>query len=619
MTHPSSPVTQARTEAGPRPGLTGAASPAKAWLRALETSARLCARADATAAAMVDDLGERFGPSPALLSDREQFSFAEMAAQTRRYTRWARAQGLKRGDVVALLSPNRPDYFNAWVGISRTGAAVALLNTNLTDRALAHCIATAGPAHLICAPELMAAYGAGAVYLQHQPKLWSHGPAVIETDGATPLDLAPFSGAPLTLDELDWAERDGAGLHDRALYIYTSGTTGLPKAANVSHRRVLTWCGWFSGLMDAGPHDRLYNCLPMYHSVGGVVGVGGALVNGGSVVVRERFSASQFWSDVVRWDCTLVQYIGELCRYLLAAPPHPDENRHKLRLACGNGLRADVWNAFQARFGVERILEFYAATEGTFSLFNVEGRPGAIGRIPSFLAHRFPAAIVRFDPRTDLPARDEAGRCLRCGPGEAGEAIGLIANDAEAKGGRFEGYSNAEETSRKVLRDVFAPGDAWFRTGDLMRKDEAGFFYFVDRVGDNFRWRGENVSTSEVADVLASCVGVQGVAVYGVEVPGCEGRAGMAALTTTPVFELADLRRELAARLPVYARPVFLRLVATLDTTETFKLKTQALKQEGYDPSAIADALFFDAPGAGAYVALDAAANAFIEAGRGGF
>ncbi|MHB8286458.1 MAG: AMP-binding protein, partial [Caulobacteraceae bacterium] len=264
MTHPGSPVTQALTTL--RPTSAGSPSAAKAWLRALETTTRLCARPASSTGTMIDELGYEFGPSPALLSDREQFSFAEMAAQARRYTRWARSQGLKRGDVVALLSPSRPDYFNTWVGITRTGAAVALLNTNLTGRSLAHCIATAAPSHLICAPELAAQYSEAAVHLPNVPKLWLHGAAGDATEGATPLDLVLWSDAPLTLEESTWAARDGATLDDLALYIYTAGTTGLPKAARVSHRRVLTWCGWFSGLMDAGPEDRLYNCLPMYHS-----------------------------------------------------------------------------------------------------------------------------------------------------------------------------------------------------------------------------------------------------------------------------------------------------------------------------------------------------------------
>src|SRR6185437_14929589 len=207
--------------------------------------------------------------------------------------------------------------------------------------------------------------------------------------------------------------------------------------------------------------------------------------------------SGNFWRDIVRWDCTLFQYIGELCRYLLKAPPSEFENQHRLRLICGNGLRGDIWEAFQARFAIPRILEFYAATEGNFSLYNVEGKPGAIGRIPAMLAHRFPASIIRVDPDTGTPIRDENGLCIACARGETGEAVGRIGT-ADEGGGRFEGYTDAAQTEKKVLRDVQAKGDAWFRTGDLMRLDEQGYFHFVDRIGDTFRWKGENVATSEV-------------------------------------------------------------------------------------------------------------------------
>ena len=287
---------------------------------------------------------------------------------------------------------------------------------------------------------------------------------------------------------------------DRALYIYTSGTTGLPKAANVSHFRLMQWSHWFAGMMDTRPNDRMYNCLPMYHSIGGVVAIGAPLVNGGSVVIRERFSASHFWDDVVEWNCTLFQYIGELCRYLVNSPPHPREAEHRLRLCCGNGLRPDVWEEFKRRFRIPQILEFYAATEGNFSLYNCEGKPGAIGRIPSFLAHRFPMALVKFDIETGEPIRNEEGFCIRCSANEVGEAIGKILDGGSSPGSRFEGYTDKEASDRKILRNVFMNGDAWFRTGDLMRRDENGYFYFVDRVGDTFRWKGENVSTTEVAD-----------------------------------------------------------------------------------------------------------------------
>jgi fatty-acyl-CoA synthase len=376
----------------------------------------------------------------------------------------------------------------------------------------------------------------------------------------------------------------------------------------------MQWSHWFAGLMDVQPADRMYDCLPLYHSVGGVVATGATLVGGGAVVLRERFSARTFWQDLIAERCTLFQYIGELCRYLLASPPQAEESRHALRLACGNGLRADVWREFQQRFGIPQILEYYAATEGNFSLYNCEGRPGAIGRIPPFLAHRLPVALVKFDLEAQAPARDPAGHCVRCAPHEPGEALGQIL--AENAATRFEGYSDTTASATKILRDVFAPGDAWYRTGDLMRQDEQGFFYFVDRVGDTFRWKGENVSTTEVAGVIAACPGVADATVYGVSVPGTEGRAGMAALVPAAGFDPDELRRALATRLPDYARPLFLRIVSTLELTGTFKLRKQELALEGYDPARVRDALYIDDPARGTYVPLDAELHARLQAGK---
>ncbi len=358
--------------------------------------------------------------------------------------------------------------------------------------------------------------------LEAAPQIWAHGDDV---HGWSRVDDRSFG--------------DGGGeytppkLNDRALYIYTSGTTGLPKAASVSHYRLMQWTHWFAGLVGATPDDRMYNCLPMYHSVGGVVATGAVLVAGGSVVIRERFSASRFWDDVVRWECTLFQYIGELCRYLVAAAPHPGETSHRLRLACGNGLRGDIWEAFQQHFNIPRILEFYAATEGSFSLYNCEGKPGAIGRIPSYLAHRFPVAIVKSEMDTGEVVRGPDGLCLRCAPDEVGEALGKLSVADSSTGGRFEGYTDPGATERKILRDVFAPGDTWYRTGDLMRKDRAGYFYFADRIGDTFRWKGENVSTNEIEEIVARCPNVTDVVIYGVPMPrgrssryGGAGRGG---------------------------------------------------------------------------------------------
>jgi len=570
-----------------------APSPNRVWLRALETVARLTADPPRPLGAWIDDLAETRGEAPALLSDRESFSYRALAERARRYARWALAQGLGPGDVVALMMPNRPEYVAIWLGITRTGAAVSLLNTNLSGAALAHCIDIVSPRHLILEGAFEDRFAAAEAHLASRPRLWRHG------GGEDRIDHAVDALSP---DPLTAAEARAIPPSARALCIYTSGTTGLPKAANVSHGRILSWAGWFSGLMGVTAEDRLYDCLPLYHSVGGVAAIGAVLAGGGSVVVREKFSARAFWPDLVRWDCTLFQYIGELCRYLTGAPPHPDETRHRLRLACGNGLREEVWRTFQDRFAIPQILEFYAATEGNISLYNVEGEPGSIGRIPPFLSHRFPAALVRFDPETGAPLRDPDGRCIRCAADEPGEALGRIA--AEAGGARFEGYTSRAETERKVLRDVFEPGDAWFRTGDLMRKDARGFYYFVDRVGDTFRWKGENVSTGEVAAVLAAQPGVREAEVYGVAVPGYDGKAGMAALVVDETFDPAALPDALGDVLPRYARPVFLRLVSDIASTETFKPKKSALAAEGFDPARIADPLYvYDA--AGSYRPLD--------------
>jgi fatty-acyl-CoA synthase len=268
-----------------------------------------------------------------------------------------------------------------------------------------------------------------------------------------------------------------------------------------------------------------------------------------------------------------------------------------------------VWEAFQNRFAIPQILEFYAATEGNFSLYNAEGKIGAIGRIPPFLAHRFPTAIVKFDDALGLPARGPDGLCIPVTRGEAGEAIGKIAGGAA----RFEGYTDAAASEKKILRDVFKAGDAWVRTGDLMRQDAKGFFYFVDRIGDTFRWKGENVATTEVAAAAASAPGVKSACIYGVEVPGANGRCGMAALEVEPHFDAAAFRAHMALRLPAYARPLFLRVVDSLAVTETFKQKKQLLAQQGFDPTAIADPLFADC-GTG-FVPLDGALYARISSG----
>jgi fatty-acyl-CoA synthase len=578
----------------------GKPSAAKAWLKAIEQTSRIEPNPQRLFADIVDEWSARQGERPALLSDAGSFTYRALAQRMNRYARWALASGIKRGDTVCLLMPTRPDYVAAWLGISRVGGVVALINTRLVGQSLAHCINVAKAGHVILADELAGAFEAARIHLDSSPRVWREA----DLDAA----LARHDGAVLSP-----AERRDTEINDRALLIYTSGTTGLPKAASISHRRILNWGGWFAGLTDAGPDDRLYNCLPVYHSVGGIVAPCSMLFAGASVALAEKFSATNFWSDLVRFDCTLFQYIGELCRYLLKAPVGEFETQHRLRLACGNGLRGDIWQEFQARFAVPRILEFYAATEGNFSLYNVEGKVGSIGRIPPLLAHRFPAAIVKVDAEHGAPLRGDNGLCIACARGEVGEAIGRIGTADEGRG-RFEGYTDSSETERKILRDVFARGDAWFRTGDLMRLDEQGFFHFVDRVGDTFRWKGENVATSEVNDAVRECDGVLDATTYGVEVVNTDGRAGMTAIVAGDGFDLKAFAGHLARRLPAYAHPLFVRISASLDSTETFKQKKHALAREGFDPAVVSEPLYFRDPKSGEYRPLDATMFARIAA-----
>jgi fatty-acyl-CoA synthase len=585
-------------------------SPAKVWLRTLEMTAPIAHEPDRVFPVVVDDLAERFGEATALLSDRECMTYRGLAERSNRYARWALSQGLAKGEAVCLFMPNRPEYLAIWLGITRVGGVVSLLNTNLVGPGLAHCIDVVEPKHAIVASELVTAFVGAQLRFASDVKVWVHGVGCHEFPRIDS-EVERHSGERMTR-----AEYRPLTIRDRALYIYTSGTTGLPKAANVSHYRVMLWAYWFAGMLDTRPNDRMYDCLPMYHSIGGVAALGAVLVNGGSAVIRERFSTRQFWDDIVRWDCTLFQYIGELCRYLVNSAPHPREREHRIRVCCGNGLRPDVWNNFKARFRIPQILEFYAATEGNASIYNIEGKSGAVGRIPMFLAHRFQVALVKFDFDKEMPLRDQHGHCRRCAPNELGEAISKISDDPSDFGSGFEGYTDKSASDRKILRDVFEKGDAWFRTGDLMRRDERGYFYFVDRIGDTFRWKGENVAASEVSEIITTFPGVMEANVYGVAIPGKEGRAGMAAVVIDDGFDVASFRQHLVKCLPGYAQPVFLRVCSKIQTTTTFKQKKNDVVREAYDPTRTSDIIYFNNSELQEFVLLDELLYGRIQSGQ---
>ncbi len=552
---------------------------------------------------------DRFAEHTALIFEGERYTYRQLDALANRFAAWALGQGLGPGKTVALLLPNRAEYVPAWMGVSKIGAAAALINSNLTGAALAHCLSISGASHVICDAESLAAIGTIRAGLARPLTYWVIDADVALSENQQRLDLRTPKLAP---ERPPRSHRAGITARDTALYIYTSGTTGMPKAAKIAHTRAQLYMRAFAGATGARADDRLYCALPLYHSTGGLCGVGAALLNGATLVLRRKFSASHFWPDVIEQDCTVFVYIGELCRYLMNQAPSTQERQHRLRLGFGNGLRPEVWSEFEARTGLTRMLEFYGSTEGNVSLFNFDGKVGAVGRVPGYLRHRFDVKLVRFDVDAEAPIRGGDGFCIPCEPGEVGEAIGLIKDDAR---GGYTGYADSTASEKKVLRNAFAAGDAWFRTGDLMREDAEGYFYFVDRIGDTFRWKGENVSTTEVAGVIARFPGVAEVNVYGVKVAAFDGRAGMAAITPDAAFDIGKLREHLINELPSYARPLFVRIQPAIETTGTFKYRKVDLVHDGFDPAKSEFALYFDHPTLQRYERITPALHGDIQAG----
>ncbi len=564
--------------------------------RALPGMARAWPGREYSVADVLEAQAARHADRVALLSNDEVITYRELDRRSNQVGRWAQDQGLGQGDVVGLLMGNRPDYAVHWLGLAKVGVTTALLNTNLGGRSLAHSITVANAQRVIVDAALADNWTSAAATLDEVPVAWASRGAVA---GAEDLDAALSGEASAHLGR---RARRGLRTTDRLFYIYTSGTTGLPKAANFSHQRFIGAAEGAKAITRMGSGDRMYISLPLYHTAGGVMALGGALMAGAAAVIAPRFSVSRFWDDCMRHDVTAFQYIGELCRYLLHSPPHPHERDHGIRVCLGNGLRPEVWAPFQERFAIPRIVEFYSATEGNVTILNVDNRVGSVGRMPPAMRRGIGMHLLQVDIESEDVVRGPDGFCREAAVGEVGEAVGRITRTVP-----FEGYSDAEATEAKVLRNVFRKGDAYFRTGDLLRRDGDHYFYFVDRMGDTFRWKGENVATSEVGEVIHGCPGVREATVYGVAVPGTDGRAGMAALAVGDGFDLDDMAAIVAEQLAPYARPMFLRIQPELDITGTFKHRKVELAADGFDPADLTDPLYFFDPDQHRYVVLDEA------------
>ncbi|XP_023139741.1 long-chain fatty acid transport protein 2-like [Amphiprion ocellaris] len=494
---------------------------------------------------------------------------------------------LKQGDTAALFLGNEPLFVWMWLGLAKLGCTASLLNYNIRSKSLLHCFSCCDAKVLIAGADLR-----GAVE-EVLPTLKQQGIQVLILS-----DKCDVEGIESFSDKIQQASdepvspqlRANLNLKSPALYIYTSGTTGLPKAAVLNHERMLM-ASYLQSMSGIHSDDVIYIYLPLYHSAGFLMGLCGAIERGITVVLRRKFSASNFWNDCRKYNVTVIQYIGEIMRYLCNSPKKDNERDHKVRLALGNGIRADTWADFLQRFGDIHICECYGATEGNVGFVNYIGKVGAIGR-ENFFHKRFVSyALIRYDTEKEEPVRDSKGFCIKVPTGETGLLVGKISRTTP-----FSGYAkNKQQTEKKKLKNVFETGDLYFNSGDLLRIDDEGFVYFQDRIGDTFRWKGENVATTEVSDHLLAVGFIEEANVYGVKVPGHEGRIGMAALKLKENmdFDCKATYQHVKSYLPSYARPRFIRIQDDLAVTGTFKQMKVKLAEEGFNPAVIKDPLFF--------------------------
>lgn len=542
---------------------------------------------------------DKFTNNLAFIEGNQSWTYNEFDAYANRVANWAISKGIEAGDTVAIFARNRLQYVAIWYGLSKVGVIPALLNFQLSASALAHCLNISDAKTLILDYEMAQAWQSAQDMIESDIAVFAAFGAVSGVDSFDAAIDAQRETRP------DRSHRAGIVGSDQVMKMFTSGTTGLPKAAKVTHVRAQNYLRGFAAASRSGPKDRMMMVLPLYHATGGLCGVGTALSTGGAVIVRPRFSASMFWDEAVEYGATLFMYVGELCRFLLTAPPHPLERSHSIRHIIGNGLRPEVWPGFVSRFDILAVTEFYGATEGNVSLLNINGRMGAIGRVPDYLKFRFNMEVAAYDVESGTNPRGPDGFCLMAKTDEAGELLGKI--DPNNARFRFDGYENEEATKKKILRNVTEKGDVYFRTGDLVRKDRDGYIYFVDRIGDTYRWKAENVATGEVAAALSKFDGIIQANVYGVIVPGCDGRAGMASLVVDKSLDMGALYTHIQAELPHYAQPVFLRISRESDTTGTFKFKKTNLVKDGFDPDRVYDPLFVASPESEKYEPIDAA------------
>ncbi|MDA7709854.1 long-chain-acyl-CoA synthetase [Gammaproteobacteria bacterium] len=537
-----------------------------------------------------------------LIFEEDQLSYDEANKSANVLANFLSSEGVQHQDRVVLFMQNRTDYVISLLALNKIGAIGVLINNSLTGAPLIHCINSSDSKKCIVGEELTHELSDVLNDINIKDKndiYWVEDSKAIQTpDWATNLR----SSLDYSKNE-NLVETDNVTAKDTAFYIFTSGTTGVPKAAIFPNAKIVAASFNISNTGYRMTHeDRLYNCLPLYHSTGLMLGLAAVIHSGASVFVRRKFSASMFWKEVQRYQTTTFIYVGELCRYLSFQEPCEDEKNNPIRAMVGNGLRPDLWDCFRDRFGVERICEIYGASEGACMFMNGLNKDKTIGMTNATVV------LLKYDVASDELIKNDDGLCIEAEDEMPGLLAVKISPDSP-----YNGYTDKKESEKKILRNVLEEGDAWFNSGDLIKTMDVGFsvgqkhYQFVDRIGDTFRWKSENVSTNEVAEIINQYSQVNMANVYGVQIPNAEGRAGMVAFNCDlNEFNWDNFAEYMSDALPSYARPVFVRIIKELETTGTFKLKKNELRDEAYHLDKVSnDKVFIKKPGTNSYVELD--------------